>query len=118
VFDIDTARAYRKPVRSAAVLLVPMLLLAACHRVATQRVDYLNTSVGTASEDQVMSNLGPPATSRSLASTGGEVWVYRYQGFHLYAGMTCTEFLLTFDRTKTLRSWTRDRGCQDRFPAD
>jgi len=95
---------------TAAILM--LLIPTSCHRASTQRFEYLNTAVGNSSQDQVASALGPPGGSRPL-SDGGQIWVYRYRGYHPYAGVSCTEYVLTFDAEKVLRNWTTEHGCQE-----
>jgi hypothetical protein len=82
--------------RTAALLI----LLTSCHRAPNQHVEYLNTAVGNSSQNQVISALGPPSAARPLTDSAGQIWVYRYRSFHPYAGVVCTEYILTFDAGK------------------
>jgi len=95
---------------TAAALL---MALTSCQRASNPHIDYLNTAVGNASEDRVVSTWGPPSTSRPLTDSAGEIWVYRFRSSHAFAGVNCTEYILTFDGGKVLRNWTQSHGCQE-----
>lgn len=80
------------------------------------RVEYLEKSLGTATQDEVRKRLGPPTASMEVEG-GGSVWTYRYETGPEYSygrqipHPDCLE-ILTFDKQKVLRDWTR-RDCRD-----
>lgn len=97
---------------TAAVSVFSLSLLAC----TPERVQYLEKSVNVASQDDVARRLGPPTSSKQ-ASDGTSVWVYRYETGPEYSyGRSvsrpdCQE-ILTFDKQKILREWTR-QSCRD-----
>jgi hypothetical protein len=79
---------------SGVVLL--MVMLTAC---AAWQETYLTQALNQATQDEVVRTLGPPHLSRDLAS-GDAVWSYGFTN-----SVSCTAYILTFDRQKILRDW-------------
>lgn len=72
---------------------------------------YLEDVSGKATQDEVVTRLGPPTKERTL-STGETVWAYRYSGVEMGAGMGeswCHEYILTFSKQGVLKQWNRQR---------
>ena len=87
------------------ILIIVVLTVTAC---TPWRKAYLESVKGQATQDEITQKLGPPRITRTLDS-GGQVWLYRYEGVDQY-GSDCTEYILTFDTSKILRSHVR-QGC-------
>lgn len=97
---------------SMAVVVLSMGVLAC----TPERVQYLEKSVNTATQDDVLKRLGPPTSSKQ-ENDGTSVWVYRYENGPEYSyGRSVTrpdcQEILTFDKQKILRTWTR-QDCRD-----
>ena len=88
------------------------LVIVAC---TSERVEYLQGSVNTATQDDVVKRLGPPTSSSQ--EDGKTVWTYRYETGPEYrygrsvSRPDCQEILI-FDQQKILRNWTRE-DCRD-----
>ena len=100
-------------------IVVAALLFMSCAARQPWRAEYLAKSENTASEDDVVSTLGPPTQSRKLEN-GGDVLVYKSSGVGYSAygvaaagGSYCTSYVITFDSSKVLRKWVRDQSCVD-----
>ena len=89
---------------TGAVLLM-CLFLASC---TPWRSTYLQENVNKATQSDVAKRLGPPYSAIPL--DGGEtVWQYKYVDQDPGLGTFCTEYNLTFDRSKVLRNWQRQK---------
>jgi hypothetical protein len=77
-------------------LLLIMVAVTAC---AAWQETYLAQSLNQATQDEVVRTLGPPHLSRELTS-GESVWSYGFTN-----NVSCTVYILTFDRQKILRDW-------------
>lgn len=88
-------------------LALPLLFLflASC---APWRSTYLEENVNKATQSDIAKRLGPPYSAIPL--DGGEtVWQYKYVDQDPYLGTFCTEYNLTFDRSRVLRNWQRQK---------
>lgn len=101
----------RQPVRWSGLvgLLCAGLLAGAC----TPWIDrYLDAASGHATQEDVSQQLGQPFATHTQQD-GGAIWIYRLTTAG-YAGSTgssnCTEYVLTFDHRKVLRTW-RIKAC-------
>lgn len=90
--------------RTAGICLMLILLLVAC---TPWRSEYLAGAVNTASQDDVVKRMGPPHSTHKLES-GETVWGYRSAGV-MDGQSYCSEYVLTFDTKRTLRSWNKQR---------
>jgi hypothetical protein len=79
------------------------------------RSSYLIQVNNHATQDDIVVKLGPPDRKQPL-SNGKEIWAYRYSGSSVssYGGNVsgeswCREYILTFDQSKILRDWVRQR---------
>ena len=92
------------------VLIGSLLILIFTSCGSGLRDAYLNNVVEQADQEQVKSQLGPPAEVKS-GSQGGEEWIYRdYQpSYPTKSFGTCTEYRLRFDSNKVFRDWKRKK---------
>jgi hypothetical protein len=93
-----------------------LLSLASC---TPWRTSYLQSGLGRLTKDSVSVRLGPPSAERPL-SNGGTVWRYVYtrsavvgssgNGYGSLVGTSrCDEYLVVFDASAVLRSFTRQK---------
>jgi len=99
-----------------------MVLVAAAFFIASWtpwRKSYLQDGINRLTKDSVSIRLGPPTGEQPL-SNGGTVWRYAYtrsgvvgssnSGRGSVVGSSrCDEYVLVFDATAVLRSFTRQR---------
>jgi hypothetical protein len=92
-----------------SVVSVSTALLASC-AAPTWQPDYLTTVVNRATQENILRRFGEPDLVRE-SGDGSVAWTYRY--YHLkIVSFACDEYVLSFDRTRTLREW-RQQDCVD-----
>jgi hypothetical protein len=105
------------------ILMVAIALaLVGCAQAPPHQVQYLQSALNQATQDEVAQRLGAPARTVALTN-GGSVWTYQYPvAIGLGAGAPppgmatpsgtahCDELVLTFDERHVLRRW-RQQSC-------
>jgi hypothetical protein len=98
------------------VLVAAALCIASC---TPWRKSYLQSGIRRLTKDSVSIRLGPPTAEQPL-SNGGTVWRYAYSRSgvvgssnngrgSIVGSSRCDEYVLVFDATAVLRSFTRQR---------
>jgi hypothetical protein len=90
-------------------LVMIFLLVLFLFSCAPWRVQYLRGVVDKATQDEITKRLGPPHSTRELAS-GEIVWSYQYIRIRAVVNtVVCKEYILTFDQDRILREWIRQK---------
>ncbi len=104
------------------LIIAIALVLVGCAQAPPHQVQYLQSALDLATQDEVAQRLGAPARTVALTD-GGSVWTYQYPvatglgagapppGMATPTGTAqCDELVLTFDGRHVLRRW-RQQSC-------
>ncbi|HXX73977.1 MAG TPA: hypothetical protein VEI50_02505 [Nitrospiraceae bacterium] len=84
---------------------------------ASLKDQYLDKSIGKATQEDIVQQFGLPTEERELP-TGGRMWLYRFKRYSPVASSSvCDGYELQFDDQKILTQWNRF-SCGDRQISD